>query len=195
MKPLLLEIDEGKLTTLLKRLALIDPNDEMVRRGIELFKRSGGRIKDVAYTLNKEFPGERDMVDRIVSGLRQAAPQHQSLMPALREAVEVMDVNMANDMKKRLEGAIDAPHVGAQVSTLGGPSRVSVMLAISLDPKSSWINGIYENSRYMRFHVQYDGVLEQFALWSSSVKKFRKARFKTIDDAINKINKYIEEVK
>ena len=68
------------------------------------------------------------------------------------------------------------------------------MVAISLDEKSTWVNNIYENSRYMRFDISYDGVIKQFTVSHKVGKKFRKSRFKTPDEAIRKINTYIKQV-
>ena len=52
-----------------------------------------------------------------------------------------------------IKSRIKAPVVGSQVSTLGGVARSSIIIKISLDPKSKWYNGIYENSRYAMWHL------------------------------------------
>lgn len=107
---------------------------------------------------------------------------------------QVMDMTMAEKLKNRLTKELDVPFVQATISTLGGQHRPSVMLKISLDPKSDWKNGIYQNSNYSQFGINADGTIEQFSCWGMK-KKFRKARFKTVDDAVKKINKYLKEVK
>jgi hypothetical protein len=103
----------------------------------------------------------------------------------------VMNLDDANTLAQQLNSQLSAPYVKAQVSTLGGAERPSVMLSISLDPKSEWKNGIYENSRYARFHIHYDGVIERFSGYGTP--KFRKSRFTKTDDVIKKINAYIQE--
>lgn len=115
------------------------------------------------------------------------------LKDLLLEATEaVMDLQMAQHMAARLAKELDAPYVQAQVSTLGGAHRPSVMLKVSLDPKEVWVNSIYHNSRYSQWHIGWDGTIDQFTAHLS--KNFRKARFKTVDDVINKLNAYIKQV-
>lgn len=87
---------------------------------------------------------------------------------------------------------IQAPYVGAQYSRLGGAGRESVLIVVSLDPKDTWANGILENSRYTRFHLGSDGVLEQFTR-SRGLTTFRKTRVKDIREAVSKINKYLSQ--
>ena len=106
----------------------------------------------------------------------------------------VMDVSMAEELAKRVKREINAPYVGAQVSTLGGQHRPAVMMTVSLDDKSDWANGILHNSRYMMFDIAHDGVIDQHALGPNISKKFRKSRFRTPDEVIKKINLYIKQV-
>lgn len=77
------------------------------------------------------------------------------------------------------------PAVSAQLSTLGGPENASVMIKLSLDEKETWINGIYENSRFSMFSLN-NGKLEQFAK-CSKLSKFRKSTIKSNDDVVSKI--------
>ena len=44
-------------------------------------------------------------------------------------------------INKFMESRIKAPYVHSQVSTLGGVNRASIIIGISLDPKSKWANG------------------------------------------------------
>jgi len=106
----------------------------------------------------------------------------------------VMDLDTAHKLAKRIDKEVKVPFVQSQVSTLGGQYRPSVMVRISLDPKSSWTNGIYQNSRYSQFQIAHDGVIEQFSYYGLS-KKFRKTTFKTPDEVITKLNNYIGQVK
>ena len=90
---------------------------------------------------------------------------------------------------------IKAPFVSVKVSTLGGASRASVMINVSLDKKEKWSNGIFQNSRYFMMSLGRDGELEQFSLHYKLPKKFRKARAKSLGDAVVKINKYIGQIR
>lgn len=96
----------------------------------------------------------------------------------------------------KLKEAINTPFKNCTLSTLGGPNSKAIMIVFSLQPKEQWSHGILENSDYARFHLDYNGVLEMF---SGNLKRkfginFRKTRVKNIDDAISKINKYIQDI-
>lgn len=113
----------------------------------------------------------------------------------LYEAAEpIFDTNTASELVTKLEKGIKVPFIKIQKSTLGGKDKPSVLVTISLDPKESWANGIFENSRHMRFHVNLPNVIEQFQL--SKIKtKFRKTKAKNIDDVVKKIKEYVEKTK
>jgi len=107
----------------------------------------------------------------------------------------IMDKSQAEELKSKLNNQLDAEFVQATISTLGGELRPAVMLKLSLDPRGEWQNNIFENSRFMHFSVSHDGAIEQFNKSYQIEKKFRKARFKTIDDVVKKINIYLKSVK
>lgn len=96
---------------------------------------------------------------------------------------------------KYTERHIKAPFVRSGVSTLGGVQRASIMIKVSLDPKSKWVNGIYENSQYVMFRLDRDGTLEQFARSYRLPKKMRKQKATSLADAVQRINKYLSSVK
>jgi len=98
-------------------------------------------------------------------------------------------------VSKYLESKIKAPYVSVQVSTLGGVARASAMIRVSLDKKASWANGIFENSRYFRISLDRNGTTEQFSASYQLPKKMRKAKAKSLADAVLRINKYINAVK
>lgn len=112
--------------------------------------------------------------------------------------VIILDEPGAQVLAQRMNKEINAPYVNASVSSLGGKERPSVMLQISLDPKNTWTGGIYHNSRGAMFDIDYMGTIDQHYLslhpesrpWS----KFRKAKYKTHDEAIKKINTWIAKV-
>lgn len=105
----------------------------------------------------------------------------------------VMDLSMAESLASRIKKEINAPFVNAKISTLGGKHRPSVMVSISLDPKDEWENKIFQNSDWMMFSINYDGIIDQHAR-SHEVKNFRKARFKSPDEVIQKINRYLGQL-
>lgn len=110
----------------------------------------------------------------------------------------VLDEEGAQELAKRMNKEIKAPYVEASVSSLGGKTQPSVMLRVSLDPRNTWTGGIYHNSRGSMWDIDYLGSMEQHYLslhpeprpWT----KFRKAKYKTHDEAIKKINAYIAKV-
>lgn len=113
-----------------------------------------------------------------------------------------MTIFTANTPQKRsaivryLENRIKAPYVHVQVSTLGGEARASAMVSVSLDPKSSWNNGIFQNSRYFQLSIDRDGTVEQFSIAPRlRTKKLRRARVAGMAEAVAKINKYIGMIK
>lgn len=95
----------------------------------------------------------------------------------------------AEEFAAALKRGLKAPWVQAYVSKLGGPGRHSVMLKLSLDPEAEWNNKILHNSRYAMFQFN-GGKIEQHAR-HYKIAKFRKSKFKDVQDAINKINKWI----
>ena len=106
------------------------------------------------------------------------------------------DTQDAKDKATRyIRENINAPYVSASVSTLGGASRASIMMSVSLDKKEKWPNLIYQNSRYFLMSLDRNGVLEQFNSHYKLSKRFRKARAKSLGDAVVKINKYISQVR
>ena len=103
----------------------------------------------------------------------------------------VFDAETANQWLAHIKSGVHAPVVSGYVSTLGGKERPSIMLALSLDPKEEWANHIFENSRYMKMSLHFDGTLEQI---SGHKIKFRKTRVTSADDVVAKINKCISQV-
>ena len=95
---------------------------------------------------------------------------------------------------KNIQRAIKAPYVLAQGSSLGGLHRASVIVRLSLDPKTKWTNGIFHNSRYALFHLHNDGSLELFSK-GYDMPKMRKAKATGIPDAVRRINEYIAKAK
>lgn len=107
---------------------------------------------------------------------------------------KVFDVVTAEEWRVRLNAGIGAPVVSVRPSVLGGPDRISLMLMVALDERSSWPNGILENSRYFRIRLDNDGVMEMFSGWVGKAKALRKTRVRSADEAVAKLNQYIAYV-
>ncbi|MDD5530927.1 MAG: hypothetical protein PHX21_12990 [bacterium] len=93
------------------------------------------------------------------------------------------------DVAKRIRDAINSPEKSATYSELGGAGRESIFITISLDKKETWINKILENSRYCHFMIDADGKIKQLS--GNKVERFRQTRAKSINEVIQKINKYV----
>ena len=106
---------------------------------------------------------------------------------------QIFDINSVKDAVAKMKLKIKAPYLGVQSSDLGGAKNVSIYIVVSLDNKSEWYNGILENSRYFRMSIDNDGTMGIFS-GSHLLRqyKFRKTKAKSVDDAITKINKYVE---
>ena len=102
--------------------------------------------------------------------------------------------NIQDAMHELKDGIIKLPVVNINYSTLGGAKNVSMIIIITFDEKSTWGNNIFENSKYIKFSFHNDGELNLIVKQYTIENKFRKAKCKSIQDAIAKINKYITEV-
>lgn len=105
-------------------------------------------------------------------------------------------VNLAADIiagADEFKTKIKAPYTRSYASTLGGEHRATLMFVISLDPRESWANGILENSHYGKGSLDYTGVLEIFS-GHGPLRKFRKTRVKSLDQAAEKLNAWIAKV-
>lgn len=96
------------------------------------------------------------------------------------------------EVSREIERGLNAPFVHVQKATLG--PTATVMILVSLDPKSEWQNNILENSRYFRMSLQSDGELDQFTRSHEIAKKFRKRYVKDASEAVKKINQYIKQM-
>ena len=106
--------------------------------------------------------------------------------PSMKRSYNPDALQEAQQLAEAIKMGVHAPVVRAQVSTMGGSHRPSVMVLISLDPRESWANGILENSRYARFAIHWpEKKIEQFV-----GRGFRKAAFKDATDAIQKLNRW-----
>ena len=109
-------------------------------------------------------------------------------------SASVFDMDNAALAVSDMKSKINAPVVNANLSTLGGSDKASIILSISLDPKEQWQNGIYQNSHYLQFSINTNGDMDLFNRHYSIKNKFRKTRVGSVGDAISKINAYIASV-
>jgi hypothetical protein len=85
------------------------------------------------------------------------------------------------------------PFVSTSVSTLGGKDRPSLALRVSLDPKNKWANGIFGNSRHGIFTLHWpERSIEYLA--GDGLPKFRKAKFKTPQEAVRKLTEHLSGI-
>ena len=86
-----------------------------------------------------------------------------------------------------------APWVVTKISMLGGDENVCILIHVSLDEKSTWINGIVENSRRFMVDFTCHGVLNQF-IKERELPNFRKRTVNSVDDAIKKLTEYVKKI-
>ena len=116
------------------------------------------------------------------------------LQKHLNEAPDpIFDAESADELVSKLKSGVKVPFINAYKSTLGGPQNVSVLVKLSLDEKNTWMNNIFENSRYAHFHVTRPNVIEMFQRSYKIKTKFRKTRAKSIDDVVSKINDWAKK--
>lgn len=109
-----------------------------------------------------------------------------------KKAPNILSMNTTQDQANLQNLLTGAPIIQVQRSTLGGENRASLMILVVLDEKSTWTNGIMENSRYSRFSIHADR-LESFS--GSTGVKFRSTKIKNIEHAAQKINEWIAKAK
>ena len=92
---------------------------------------------------------------------------------------------------EKIKQGVKAPVVNATSSPLGGMERPSILITVILQPKDEWANGIVHNAKYVRFHLNFTGTLEQVA--SNQVKqRMRKTRVDSVEEAIEDINRFLQ---
>lgn len=124
------------------------------------------------------------------------------LLTELLSQADTLDWFTADNMKqvaKTIERGVNAEYVGSgNFSTLGGKDNPFFSINISLDPKKTWVNGYFDNSHYMKFTISKENGPVKLKLLSQSYKiksNFRLTSIKSTDDAIARINKYVELAK
>jgi hypothetical protein len=104
----------------------------------------------------------------------------------------VFNYESAPSAVEKINAGVKAPSVNAALSALSNPKQATVMIRVVLDPKEKWGNGIWQNARFLLFSFEQNGTLELFNKFYNIEAKFRKTRVKSVDDAINKINQFVQ---
>jgi hypothetical protein len=104
-------------------------------------------------------------------------------------------------IKREMNGYV--PYLSVSKGPMGGND--SIFLAVGLNPKSEWKNGIFENSQYFRMAVYHSGEMEVFtqSLYKKGQRncyegrlktKFRKCNAKSVEEVVKRIKKFIDKV-
>lgn len=100
-----------------------------------------------------------------------------------------LTAEQADTLIADLKANLALPFVQAGKGPLFGNTGL-VVLYVSLDPRETWANGIFQSSRYALFLVSADTV-EWFA-GGYGVARFRKTKHKGTADVIAKIQKWAQ---
>lgn len=87
------------------------------------------------------------------------------------------------------DSVIQAPFVSAIATRDEKVGEPVVAITASLDPKETWGGGWIHNSRFARIYIYGDGSMVHNA--GSNMPKFRKTKAVSLDDAVSKINHYV----
>ena len=79
--------------------------------------------------------------------------------------------------------------ISRNTSHLGGSE--TVFFNTSLDAKDTWVNGIYQNSRFAQFRWDITDKKVYIIAKSFEMPKFRKSSAKTEDEARAKVDAYL----
>ena len=121
------------------------------------------------------------------------------------EQIKFLDTDNALAQDMFLENLVKkVPYYKAWFSTLGYQN--TLFLTVGFDKKEDWSYNIFENSNYFKMSIKTDGTMEVFTqslyprietkTYETRLKvKFRKTKAKDIQDAIKKLNAYIDLIK
>lgn len=86
---------------------------------------------------------------------------------------------------------IDVPYLHVGLSALGR----TPIITVCLKPKEDWAHGIMQNEHHAWWNIDEDGTVENWGKFTNSFPKHRKFKAKSIEDAMIRINTYIQAVK
>ena len=101
-------------------------------------------------------------------------------------------LSFTEESAKQVQLLVMAPYVRVQYSALGGKERASLLVTVSVNGKDTWNHGILENSRYVKLHIGYEGVIEQISKSHMIPVKFRKCRAQSLTDVVQRIQRYVD---
>lgn len=182
--------DEGLSTWSVGPASDVEPGDSILLGNLEVAVEGCSSVPDGHVTL--QLSNGQSVSFSASTTVRFRDEGGQSMPESLDEASKfqdhVYDDASAEVFANRVQTLLKAPFVVSSVSRLGGSS--AVMVKVSLDPKESWANDIWQNSRWMVFSLSQDGTIEQTSKGHKS-PKFRKVRAVTDDAVIAKINAFL----
>jgi len=104
----------------------------------------------------------------------------ETLGETIKNIDEQTTMKIMEFVKKEIDKSIsEFPFTKTYISTLGGEVNASLLVTVGIDKKEDWAHGIFENSRFVRYHIDRTrkGIeIEcfQFHLRNKELKKFRK---------------------
>lgn len=107
----------------------------------------------------------------------------------MTDIVTLAQDSSLSEIKETLQKCKVIKEFSVSQSALGGIP--SVFVNVSLDDKETWMNGIYQNSRYSQFVIHNDMKLEQITR-HYMLGKHRKCKIKSAQDVAEKIVKWAE---
>ena len=172
-------------------LRKIGKDDLTTEWALERYKMFLGEAKD------EGFDSVETYVDHLVKTQGESYIEYAKLGVGLEKTFKakskakptpanLFTYESVEETKNQLRKGLDFPYVNVQSSILGGKENVSILIKISKDPESEWVNKIFHNSVHAQIHIENDGVTEQFVGWKLKMRKFKG---KSIDQIIDKINK------
>jgi hypothetical protein len=102
---------------------------------------------------------------------------------------KIFNIDSVQTEVEILKIQLRAAYVNVAYSTIGGNDRVSILITISKEKLEDWTNRILENSNYMKLYLKNDGELS----YISGNLKMRKSKNKSIEQVIERINKFLSE--
>lgn len=130
-------------------------------------------------------------INEVIASLRSTGLEnYASDVEKVISLAEKIDLDLSDESIKKIQNDVKAPYVDVGKPPLD--DGTSIYVHVSLDKKKDWAHGYFINSRHSTFFIYKDGIVEQTDKSYQIKDKFRKSKARSIDEAINKINKYVE---
>jgi hypothetical protein len=122
-----------------------------------------------------------------LTGMKKMSDFYNENLKEVEEVEETMD-----SIAQQIKANINTPFIKVSPSPLGGGYSIH----ISLDPRESWSNNIFHNSKYLIFMVnKSDKSLELLSKHYGIPVKFRKTRVRNTQQVIEKLKDYLNQIK